>query len=88
MEAMFLQLVNLSMTAGWLVLAVLALRLLLRRAPKSILCAMWGLVGLRLLCPVSIESPLSLIPSVQTLPETVLTTPQPEIYSGVAVIGW
>ena len=86
MEAMFLQLVNLSMTAGWLVLAVLALRLLLRRAPKSILCAMWGLVGLRLLCPVSIESPLSLIPSVQTLPETVLTAAQPEIYSGVAVI--
>lgn len=86
MEAVFLSLVNLSMTAGRLVLAVLALRLLLRRAPKSILCAMWGLVGLRLLCPVSIESPLSLIPSVQTLPETVLTAAQPEIYSGVAVI--
>ena len=86
MEAVFLSLVNRSITAGWLVLAVLALRLLLRRAPKSILCAMWGLVGLRLLCPVSIESPLSLIPIVQTLPETVLTTPQPEIYSGVAVI--
>ena len=86
MEAMFLQLVNLSMTAGWLVLAVLALRLLLRRAPKSILCAMWGLVGLRLLCPVSIESPLSLIPAAKTLPETVLTAAQPEIYSGVAVI--
>lgn len=86
MEAVFLSLVNRSITAGWLVLAVLALRLLLRRAPKSVLCAMWGLVALRLLCPVSIESPLSLIPSVQTLPETVLTTPQPEIYSGVAVI--
>lgn len=86
MEAVFLSLVNRSITAGWLVLAVLALRLLLRRAPKSILCAMWGLVGLRLLCPVSIESPLSLIPSVQTLPETVLTAAQPEIYSGVAVI--
>lgn len=86
MEAMFLQLVNLSITAGWLVLAVLALRLLLRRAPKSVLCAMWGLVALRLLCPVSIESPLSLIPSVQTLPETVRTAAQPEIYSGVAVI--
>ena len=86
MEAMFLQLVNLSMTAGWLVLAVLALRLLLRRAPKSILCAMWGLVALRLLCPVSIESPLSLIPAAKTLPETALTAAQPEIYSGVAVI--
>lgn len=86
MEAVFLSLVNRSITAGWLVLAVLALRLLLRRAPKSVLCAMWGLVALRLLCPVSIESPLSLIPSVQTLPETALTAAQPEIYSGVAVI--
>lgn len=86
MEAVFLSLVNRSITAGWLVLAVLALRLLLRRAPKSVLCAMWGLVALRLLCPVSIESPLSLIPAAKTLPETVLTTPQPEIYSGVAVI--
>lgn len=86
MEAMFLQLVNLSITTGWLVLAVLALRLLLRRAPKSILCAMWGLVGLRLLCPVSIESPLSLVPSAQPLPREILTAAQPEIYSGVAVI--
>ena len=86
MEAVFLSLVNRSITAGWLVLAVLVLRLLLRRAPKSILCAMWGLVGLRLLCPVFIESPLSLIPAAKTLPETVLTAAQPEIYSGVAVI--
>lgn len=86
MEAMFLQLVNLSITTGWLVLAVLALRLLLRRAPKSVLCAMWGLVALRLLFPVSIESPLSLIPAAKTLPETVRTVAQPEIYSGVAVI--
>ena len=86
MEAVFLSLVNRSITAGWLVLAVLALRLLLRRAPKSVLCAMWGLVALRLLCPVSIESPLSLIPAAKTLPETALTAAQPEIYSGVAVI--
>ena len=86
MEAVFLSLVNRSITAGWLVLAVLVLRLLLRRAPKSILCAMWGLVGLRLLCPVSIESPLSLVPSAQPLPREILTAAQPEIYSGVAVI--
>ena len=86
MEAVFLSLVNRSITAGWLVLAVLVLRLLLRRAPKSMLCAMWGLVALRLLCPVSIESPLSLIPAAKTLPETALTAAQPEIYSGVAVI--
>ena len=86
MEAVFLSLVNRSITAGWLVLAVLALRLLLRRAPKSVLCAMWGLVALRLLFPVSIESPLSLVPSAQPLPREILTAAQPEIYSGVAVI--
>ena len=86
MEAVFLSLVNRSITAGWLVLAVLALRLLLRRAPKSVLCAMWGLVALRLLCPVFIESPLSLVPSAQPLPREILTAAQPEIYSGVAVI--
>lgn len=86
MEAVFLSLVNRSITAGWLVLAVLALRLLLRRAPKSVLCALWGLVALRLLCPVFIESPLSLVPSAQPLPREILTAAQPEIYSGVAVI--
>ena len=86
MEAVFLSLVNRSITAGWLVLAVLVLRLLLRRAPKSVLCAMWGLVALRLLCPVFIESPLSLVPSAQPLPREILTAAQPEIYSGVAVI--
>ena len=79
MEAIFLQVVNLGISAGWLVLAVLVLRLLLRRAPRWMICAMWGLVALRLLCPVSIESALSLVPSAQTLPAEILTTAAPEI---------
>ncbi len=62
MEAVFLKLVDLSLDAGWLVLAVLALRLVFRKAPKWVHCLLWGLVGLRLACPASIESPLSLMP--------------------------
>ena len=68
-DAVFLKLLNLSIQAGWLVLAVLAVRLLLgrTRAPKSPRVLMWGLVGLRLVLPFSVESILSLIPSRETL---------------------
>lgn len=61
MEELFLKLVNMSITASWLVLAVVLFRVLLKKAPKYIRVLLWGLVGLRLLCPVSIESPYSLI---------------------------
>lgn len=86
MEAVFLKVVNLGLSAGWLVLAVLVLRLVLRRAPRWMLCALWGLVALRLICPVSIESALSLVPSDQTLPAEILTAAAPEIRSGVTAI--
>ena len=68
MEAIFLKLVNLSITAGWLVLAVMLVRLVFRRVPKWIYCILWGLVAIRLICPVSLESALSLIPSAEPLP--------------------
>lgn len=66
MEAVFLKLLNLSITASWLVLAVVVLRLVLKKAPKWILCLLWGLVALRLICPVSLESVLSVIPEKGT----------------------
>ncbi|WP_297719432.1 M56 family metallopeptidase [Intestinimonas sp.] len=86
MEAIFLRLVNLSLSAGWLVLAILVLRLFLRRAPRWSFCLLWGLVGLRLLCPVSIESPLSLLPSAQPLPPEILYTATPRIDSGIDAV--
>jgi beta-lactamase regulating signal transducer with metallopeptidase domain len=86
MEALFLKLVNMSMTAGWLVLAVIAVRLVFRRIPKWALCLLWGLVAFRLICPFSVESGLSLIPSQQPLPEEIICTAHPEIQSGVPVI--
>ena len=71
MSDLFLRLVNGSINAGWLVLVILLLRLVLKRSPKWVRPALWGLVGLRLLLPVSIESPWSLLPSAETVPLAV-----------------
>ena len=86
MEAVFLKLVNLSISAGWLVLAILVLRLVFRKAPRWTFCLLWDLVALRLVCPFSVKSALSLIPSAQTLPREILYTAAPRIDSGVAAI--
>ena len=86
MEALFLKLVNMSITASWLVLAIIAVRFLFKKAPKWILCLLWGLVAFRLICPFSFESSMSLIPSTEPLPQEIIYTAQPEIHSGVPVI--
>ena len=62
METVFLKLLNMSIAASWLVLAVIVLRWLLKRAPKSVRCVLGGLVALRLICPFTLESAFSLIP--------------------------
>ena len=87
MAAVFLKLLNLSISASWLVLAVLALRLISKRSPKWMNVLLWGIVALRLVLPFSIESALSLIPSAETLsPEVVRFDPAPTITSGVEFI--
>ena len=87
MSGIFLKLLNLSISASWLVLVVLALRLVLKRAPKWVNVLLWGMVALRLMLPFSIESALSLIPSEETLsPEVVRFDPAPTITSGVEFI--
>ncbi len=87
MAAVFLKLLNLSISASWLVLAVLALRLVLKRAPKWVNVLLWGMVALRLMLPFSIESALSLIPSAETVnPAVVQFDPAPTITSGVNII--
>ena len=70
MEDLFLTLFNRSIAAGWLILAVLLLRLALKKAPKAVHCLLWLLVGVRLACPFSIESALSLVPSTQLIQST------------------
>lgn len=68
MEAIFLKILNMSITATWLCLAVMLVRLLLKRAPRAITCVLWVLVAVRLLLPFSFESAFSLIPTAEPIP--------------------
>ena len=86
MEKVFLQLVNISITASYLVLAVVVLRPLLKRAPKWIRGILWALAGLRLVLPFSWESVFSLIPSREPIPQQILYDAVPQINTGIPVV--
>lgn len=75
METLFLIVLNRSMTAGWLILAVIALRLLLKKAPRWMSCMLWALVAIRLICPISMESAWSLVPAREPVLEQRLAGP-------------
>ena len=74
MSVVFLKILNISLVSGWIILAVLLLRLVLKKAPKWISCVLWALVALRLLLPFSIESALSLIPSGEVISTDIVTS--------------
>ena len=86
MHMAFIKVLNMSISASWLALVVFGLRFLLKKSPKWISVVLWALVAVRLICPVSIESPASLIPSRETIPETIVYAQTPAIDSGVEVI--
>ena len=83
MNEMFLKIINMSISACWLVLAVLLLRLVLKKAPKWVNVLLWGIVAVKLICPFSIESALSLIPSAETIPMNIEMQATPAIDSGI-----
>ena len=86
MSAIFLKVLNMSITASWLILAVVLTRLILKKAPKWIPCLLWGLVAIRLICPFSFESVLSLIPSSETIPANIAQQHEPAITSGITIV--
>ena len=75
----FTNILNASIAATWMVLAVFALRLLLKKAPKWTRVALWGIVAIRLLLPFSIESAFSLIPSAETVPQEIMRYEQTQL---------
>ncbi len=83
MKEVFLKTVNVSISAGWMILAVLMLRFLLKKSPKWIRVLLWGIVAIRLLCPFSMESVWSLIPSAETIPMDIEMDSSPAIDSGI-----
>ena len=86
MNELFLKIINMSISASWLVLAVLILRLVLKKAPKWVNVLLWGIVAIRLICPFSFESALSLIPSSETIPMDIEMASNPAIDSGIPAI--
>lgn len=85
MADIFLKIVNMSISACWIVLAIILLRFVLKKAPKWINCLLWGIAGLRLVMPFSFESIFSLIPSAETISKPI-DSPRPHFESGVSVI--
>ena len=86
MEHVFIELLNMSITASWLVLAIILFRLLFKKAPKALHVGLWALVGIRLICPFSIESVLSLVPSTETIPQDIVYSDAPTIESGIPAL--
>ncbi|MBQ3542243.1 MAG: hypothetical protein IJA45_03860 [Oscillospiraceae bacterium] len=82
----FLKILNMSISASWLVLTVLLLRLVLKKAPKWVSVLLWGFVAIRLICPFSIESVLSLIPSAETVSPDIMMDWTPEISTGIGSV--
>lgn len=85
MTEFFLKIVNMSIAASWIVLAVLLLRFVLKKAPKWITVLLWGIVAVRLICPFNFESVMSLIPSAETVSPEIMMDTTPEINSGIPI---
>ena len=86
MNELFLKILNMSISASWLILAVVIFRLILKKAPKCIYVILWGIVAVKLICPFSIKSAFSLIPSAETIPINIEMDFKPAIDSGIPVI--
>ena len=86
MTDIFLGFLNRSLAAGILILAVVLVRLVFKKAPRWLLCALWALAAVRLVCPVSIESVLSLIPSAEPVQPEIIVSAQPAITSGIPAV--
>lgn len=86
MNELFIRILNVGITGGWIALGVILLRPLLKRTPRWVHCLLWSLVALRLLLPVELYSYISLQPSGQVIPTNITTAAEPAINSGIAVI--
>ena len=86
MSELFLKIVNMSISASWVVIAVLTLRFCLKKAPKWVNVLLWGIVAARMVFPFSIESVLSLIPSAETISPTIMMEQTPSVQTGVPAL--
>ena len=83
MDGLIMKMLNMSISASWLILAVVIVRYILRKSPKWIRLVLWGIVAFRLICPLSLESKFSLVPSATTFG---LYADTPTVKSGISVV--
>lgn len=83
---LFLQLFHISISASYLILAVVFTRFLLRKAPKKYICILWLFVAIKLICPFTLESAFSLLPSEPIVEKEILYNAEPEIHTSIPVI--
>lgn len=87
MDKLFLQIINMSITASYVILFVIVVRLFLKKVPKIFSYALWGVAFFRLIFPFSFESIFSLISiNTKTIPENIAYTQTPQIQSGITVV--
>lgn len=86
MEKLFLSVLNMSLIASVMVVVAVFVRLMLKKAPRWIVCLLWGLVAVRLVCPFSFESVLSLIPSAEPIPQEITLMENPQIDTGIYIV--
>ena len=97
MEAVFLQVLNMSLTASYVILAVLLVRLLLRRVPKKYSYVLWSVVAFRLCCPVSFQAVFSLLsllrldraaaePAMTYIPQNIGMMARPQVTVGIPAV--
>lgn len=86
MNQIFLWVLNRAWISSVLILAVLFVRVCIKKAPKWITCALWLVVALRLILPFQIESVFSLLPSSEPIPSNIEYQAVPQITSGVPIV--
>ena len=86
MLEIFIKLLNMSIVASYLVLAIILIRFLFKKLPKAFVCVLWALVAVRLIFPISFESKYSMVPSAQVIPEDVMVSEVPYINTGMSVV--
>lgn len=83
---LFISVFNLSLNAVWVILFIAAARLIFKKAPRGMLCALWGVAAFRLVCPVSFSAVFSLLPAARTVPTDLGQTSAPAIHSGIPLV--
>lgn len=87
LDNLFLSVLNMSLVASYVIIFVLLARLTLKKTPKIFSYALWVVVLIRLICPLSFESALSLIPINKTaIPQDIIYSQTPKVSTGITVV--